>query len=90
MKHTVIYPGTFDPVTNGHLDIITRASKLFPRLIVAVAGNVAKRPFFSLPDRVRFIEEAIGQTPGITVVGFENLLVQLAESMQAPIILRGL
>lgn len=90
MKQKVIYPGTFDPVTNGHVDIITRASKLFPEVVVAVAENKVKRPFFSLKDRIRFIQNTVGHLSGISVVGFGNLLIDLAKAQQANIILRGL
>lgn len=90
MKHTAIYPGTFDPVTNGHLDIITRAAKLFPELIVAVACNSAKRPFFSLETRIALLKKAIGDMPGVRVLGFDNLLIHFAQEQKARIILRGL
>ena len=59
MNCKAIYPGTFDPVTNGHLDIITRASKIFPELVVAVASNAGKCPFFSLAERINFVQDAV-------------------------------
>lgn len=90
MKHKAIYPGTFDPVTNGHVDIITRAAKLFPELIVAVASNSSKRPFFSLDERIELIKIALGNTPGVSVMGFDNLLIDFAHAQQAKVILRGL
>ena len=90
MKYKAIYPGTFDPVTNGHIDIITRAAKVFPELIVAVASNTAKRPFFSLNARIELLQEALGDLPGISVLGFDNLLINFVHEQQARIILRGL
>lgn len=90
MKIKAIYPGTFDPVTNGHLDIITRAAKLFPELIVAVAHNSAKAPYFTLERRIELIQEALGLMPGVTVMGFDNLLIHFVHQQQANVILRGL
>ena len=90
MNPKAIYPGTFDPVTNGHTDIIRRAAKIFPELIVAVASNTAKRPFFSLELRIAMLNESLGDIPGLKVVGFENLLIEFAKEQQAGIILRGL
>ena len=90
MKQKAIYPGTFDPVTNGHIDIITRASQLFPELIVAVASNHAKRPFFPLDERIRLLQQAVGHLPGVSVMGFDNLLINLVHEQQARVILRGL
>lgn len=90
MKSKAIYPGTFDPVTNGHIDLITRAAKIFPEIIVGVASNNAKRPFFSLDARIAFIQDAVKELPGVSVVGFDNLLVNFAQEQNASIILRGL
>ncbi|CEK11918.1 pantetheine-phosphate adenylyltransferase [Legionella hackeliae] len=90
MKHKAIYPGTFDPVTNGHIDIITRASKIFPELVVAVASNSAKRPYFPLETRIALIEEALGDLPGVSVIGFDCLLIDFVHQQKAGIILRGL
>jgi pantetheine-phosphate adenylyltransferase len=90
MNYKAIYPGTFDPVTNGHIDIITRAVKLFPKLIVAVATNGAKRPFFPLNTRIQLIQDALGGLPGVSVIGFDNLLIDFAHEQQAKVILRGL
>jgi pantetheine-phosphate adenylyltransferase len=90
MNHKAIYPGTFDPVTNGHVDIITRASRLFPEIIVAVASNAAKGPFFPLADRIKLIQGAIGHLPGVRVIGFDNLLIHFVQEHQAGVILRGL
>ena len=90
MKKKAIYPGTFDPVTNGHVDIISRAAHIFPELIVAVASNKAKRPFLDLETRIRLLEEAVGAIPGVRVVGFDVLLIDFVLQQNAGIILRGL
>ncbi len=90
MNNPVIYPGTFDPMTNGHVDIITRASCIFPHIIVAVAQSSPKRPFFSLEDRVRFAQEAVGHMAGVVVMNFDQLLIDFAAQQGAKIILRGL
>ncbi len=90
MNCKAIYPGTFDPVTNGHLDIITRASKIFPELVVAVASNAGKCPFFSLAERINFVQDAVKTLPGVSVIGFDNLLVNFVQEQKASVILRGL
>ncbi len=90
MKQRAVYPGTFDPVTNGHVDIITRAASLFPEIIVAVASNKAKRPFFPLETRIRLLQEAVGHIPGVQVLGFDMLLIDFVLAHQAEIIIRGL
>ncbi len=85
-----IYPGTFDPITNGHIDLISRASRIFERVIVAVAENKGKTPLFNLAERVQLASEALSGIEGVEVVGFENLLVQCAREHDAGVILRGL
>ncbi|CCG09029.1 pantetheine-phosphate adenylyltransferase [Pararhodospirillum photometricum] len=89
-----IYPGTFDPVTNGHLDIIGRATRLVDRLTVGVAANAGKGPLFSLAERVTMVEEVLATlpTPGVTieVVPFSNLLMDFAVGQGASILVRGL
>ena len=90
MKHRAIYPGTFDPVTNGHLDIIIRAAKIFPEIIVAVASNRSKQPYFPLATRIQLIEEALNGLTGVTVIGFDSLLIDFVHEQKAGIILRGL
>jgi pantetheine-phosphate adenylyltransferase len=90
MNSKAIYPGTFDPVTNGHVDMITRAAKIFPELVVAVASNSTKRPFFSLNERIAFVQEAVKGLPGVSVVGFQQLLVHFVHEQGARVILRGL
>ena len=92
MKHRAVYPGTFDPITNGHLDIITRAAKIFPQMVVAVAANFSKSPYFSLDDRILMIEEALAALGivGVQVIGFDGLLMDFVRENQAGIVLRGL
>ncbi len=90
MKQKAVYPGTFDPVTNGHIDIIRRAAKIFPELIVGVASNKAKQPYLPLDIRIEILKEALGELPGVTVVGFDNLLIDFVQQQKAGIILRGL
>ncbi|GGB03724.1 MULTISPECIES: pantetheine-phosphate adenylyltransferase [Agarivorans] len=89
MTTRVIYPGTFDPVTNGHSDLIQRAAKMFDTVIVAVAASPSKQPLFSLNERVALLEQGIQQT-NIEVIGFTGLLVDLAKQQNASVLLRGL
>jgi len=90
MNIIAIYPGTFDPITNGHLDIISRASKLFHEVIVAVAVNRSKTPLFSLDERVELARLVTPEFPNVRVIGFDNLLVDCAEQQGANVIVRGL
>ena len=90
MQINAIYPGTFDPITNGHLDIIARASKLYNKVIVAVAVNKGKTPLFSLHERVALVREVTPGFPNVEVIGFDNLLVDCARQLGANVILRGL
>jgi pantetheine-phosphate adenylyltransferase len=85
-----IYPGTFDPITMGHLDIIQRAYNMFDEIIVAVADSQAKKPMFSLDQRVAMVKAATEEMPNIKVVGFHKLLVDLADELDATILIRGL
>ncbi len=87
---TVIYPGSFDPVTNGHLDVIQRASKLFDRVIVAIANNDVKDPLFSLPERRDLVARAISPWPNVEVDILTGLLVDFVEKRSGDAILRGL
>ncbi|PPD30071.1 MAG: pantetheine-phosphate adenylyltransferase [Methylomonas sp.] len=90
MQITAIYPGTFDPITNGHLDLIHRASRLYEKVIVAVAESRGKQPLFTLNERVSLIEGVVGEFANVEVIGFNNLLVECAKQHQASVILRGL
>jgi pantetheine-phosphate adenylyltransferase len=85
-----IYPGTFDPITNGHLDIITRACHMFDEIIVAVADSEAKQPMFSIEQRIEMVEAVTKNFPQIKVIGFHSLLVDLSDDLDANIIIRGL
>ncbi len=88
-----IYPGTFDPVTNGHIDLIKRALKLFSRLIVAIGENPAKKPLFSLEERLEMLEESLKDIPErdrLEITSFSGLLVEFARKKGAKVIVRGL
>jgi pantetheine-phosphate adenylyltransferase len=87
---TAIYPGSFDPITNGHLDVVERAAKLFDRVIMAVAKNDGKSPLFSLEDRLAMIAEAIKPIPNVEADAFDGLLVDYAVRCQTRAIIRGL
>jgi len=90
MHLTAIYPGTFDPITHGHGDIVRRASRLFGRIVVAVAESPKKEPSFSLDDRVLLAREALADLPNVEVLGFDMLLARFAREQGATVILRGL
>lgn len=90
MNITAIYPGTFDPITNGHLDLICRASKLYDRVIVAAATSLGKKPLFNLEQRVELIKVVVSEFKNVEVIGFDNLLVDCARQHQASVIIRGL
>ncbi len=85
-----IYPGTFDPITNGHLDIIKRATHIFDKVVVAVAKSNAKKPMFSLSQRVQMAKVATKEIDCVEVVSFDNLLVDFAKEMDIKFIVRGL
>ncbi|MGH9788826.1 MAG: pantetheine-phosphate adenylyltransferase [Candidatus Acidiferrales bacterium] len=87
---TAIYPGSFDPVTNGHLDLIERASKLFDRLIVALLVNPEKDPLFTLDERVEMLREVVAHLPNVEVETFDGLLVDHARRRGARVLLRGI
>lgn len=87
---TAIYPGTFDPITKGHTDLIERALNLFDKVIVAVAENTAKEPVFSLEERIKMAEITLAQYRGVEVLALPGLLVEFAKQHQAKAILRGL
>lgn len=87
---SVIYPGTFDPITNGHIDLAERASRLFDKVYVAIASSSRKNPMFSLEERVEMTKVALEHLDNIEVLGFDRLLVHLASELDAVAILRGL
>ena len=88
--HCVIYPGTFDPITNGHVDLTERVSSLFDRVIVAIAHSEKKTPLFSLTERVSLCEASLSHLDNIEVTGFSNLLTEFAKAQGARCVLRGL
>jgi len=90
LEKTVIYPGTFDPVTFGHLDIIERAGQLFGKVIVAVATKPGKQPLFSLQERVKLLKECVSRMPNVSIEGFSGLLVDFAKAKKAGVLIRGL
>lgn len=90
MSIRAIYPGTFDPVTNGHSDLILRASRLFSEVIIGVASSPSKKPRFSLEKRVEMIENITAELDNVTVVPFNGLLVHFAKQHQAKVLIRGL
>lgn len=90
MNNTAIYPGTFDPITNGHVDIIERAAKLFKNVIVAIAENAYKSPRFSLAQRSDLAKTVLKHLPNVEIAGFNSLLVNFATERGATVILRGL
>ena len=87
---SVVYPGTFDPITNGHVDLIERASRLFERVVVGVAEDTHKAPVFDTAHRVRLAEDAVGGMPNVEVIPFSGLLVSFARDHGIGIIMRGL
>jgi pantetheine-phosphate adenylyltransferase len=90
MKRTAIYPGSFDPLTNGHLDVVQRAAKLFDSVIVAVAENESKHPLFTLEERVAQVRKAVVKLPNVQADSFGGLLVEYVAAKKAQAIVRGL
>jgi pantetheine-phosphate adenylyltransferase len=87
---TAVYPGTFDPITNGHSDLVRRAAKLFERVIVAVAMNTGKNPAFQLDQRLALAKTVLKGIDNVEICAFDNLLVEFVQQKQADVILRGL
>jgi len=85
-----VYPGTFDPITLGHLDIIRRGAHLVDRLVIGVTTNPSKEPMFSVAERMEMVRREVADVPGVSVVEFDSLLMDFAESQGASLILRGL
>lgn len=90
MDKRAIYPGTFDPITNGHIDIITRAAGMFDQVVLAIAASPSKKPMFDLGERVALATEATAHLTNVEVVGFSDLMANFARSQQANILIRGL
>lgn len=86
----VIYPGTFDPITNGHVDLVQRATKMFDEVIIAVANSSKKNPLFSLDERIQLAEQSTAHLGNVRVMGFDILLADFARSQGATVLLRGL
>jgi pantetheine-phosphate adenylyltransferase len=87
---TAIYPGSFDPLTNGHLDVIQRATKLFDRIVVAVAESESKLPLFTLAERVAMVQQTVGHLPHVKVDSFDGLLIEYVARRKAQAVVRGL
>ena len=87
---TVVYPGSFDPLTNGHLDVVQRAAKLFDRVVMAVARNEGKQPFFNLEERVALVAQSVAHLPNVRADAFDGLLVDYVKRQGAQAIIRGL
>lgn len=90
MKQIAVYPGTFDPLTNGHVNIVQRALKLFDEIIIAVASNPDKRPFLSYEQRVSLARESFANEPRVQVEGFDTLLTDFLRVKNAKVVIRGL
>ncbi|SHI20996.1 pantetheine-phosphate adenylyltransferase [Ferrimonas marina] len=90
MSQRAIYPGTFDPLTNGHLDLIIRAARMFDTVVVGVAASSSKKPLFTLEERVALIQQVTAEVGNVEVVGFSGLLVDFAKQQQARVLVRGL
>jgi pantetheine-phosphate adenylyltransferase len=89
--HTkILYPGTFDPITNGHVDLVKRAVKLFDEVVIAVASGHHKKPLFNFEERVALVETVFADLPQVSVIGFEGLLVDFMREKNATAVLRGL
>ncbi len=89
-KTVAVYPGAFDPITNGHIDVVNRALNMFDRVIIAVAVNPAKKPLFTIEERMDMIRGAMGENPRVEIDTFTGLLVEYANGCQANIIIRGM
>ncbi|MEO9653968.1 pantetheine-phosphate adenylyltransferase [Marinomonas dokdonensis] len=90
MSTIAVYPGTFDPITNGHMDLVERASKLFEKVIVAVAASPKKRPVLSHELRIELAKKVLGHLSNVEVVGFDNLLTEFTRSVNGNVVVRGL
>jgi len=90
MERIAVYPGTFDPVTNGHTDLVSRAAKVFPKVIIAIAESPHKEPLFTLKERIGMANDELAVLGNVEVVGFSSLLVEFVQQMGASVIIRGL
>lgn len=89
-EDVAVYPGTFDPLTRGHEDLVRRAARLFPQLVIGVADSRGKRPIFSLAERVDMAREVLADLPNVTIEGFDGLLLDFLKKLDARIVVRGL
>ena len=89
-EHSVVYPGTFDPITNGHVDLVERASSLFNRVVVSIAHSEKKKPLFTLEERVQLAKDCLSHLDNVEVVGFNILLIDFVLEQNARCVLRGL
>lgn len=89
-QHAALYPGTFDPITHGHTDLVSRAARVFDKVIIAIAESPHKTPFFSLEKRIELAKSQLGHLDNIEIVGFSNLLVDFVQEKNAQVIVRGL
>lgn len=87
---TALYPGSFDPITNGHLDVLHRATHIFDKVVIAVARNAEKNPMFTVDERLRLINENVGDADKVEVMSFDGLLVDHARTVGASVLVRGL
>jgi pantetheine-phosphate adenylyltransferase len=87
---TIVYPGTFDPVTNGHIDLVERAAKLFGKVVIGIASSSQKTPLFSIEERIQLASECLQHIPNVEIYGFDNLLVNFVKECNADAIMRGL
>ncbi|MDG1814269.1 MAG: pantetheine-phosphate adenylyltransferase [Porticoccaceae bacterium] len=87
---TIVYPGTFDPITNGHIDLVERGSKLFDKIIIGIASSQRKSPLFSIDERIELASEALSHVPNVEIIGFDYLLVHFVKDCKADAIMRGL
>ncbi|TBM07913.1 pantetheine-phosphate adenylyltransferase [Hafnia paralvei] len=90
MEKRAIYPGTFDPMTNGHLDLVTRAASMFDHVILAIAASPSKKPMFTLEERVALATQVTARLPNVEVLGFSELMAHFAQHQNAHILVRGL
>jgi len=87
---TIVYPGTFDPITNGHIDLVERAARLFDKVVIGIASSQRKSPLFSIDERIQLASEALAHVPNIEIRGFDYLLVNFVNDCGADAIMRGL
>lgn len=89
-KSSVVYPGTFDPITNGHTDLVSRAARVFERVVVGIAESPHKKPLFNLEERIALARGELDRLGNVEVVGFDNLLIDFVRDVDAEVIIRGL